>query len=359
MIPDFIHPVLQKSARSLLTEVLDPSGIPMNKVIPFPRLPVSSWECPYSKIDPVPATLTHWTYTSDISSRKKMKGQVHTNVMATLNVTLIPSRMVHCAILFLPLLHMYESPSRLERRWLMSAVVLPAQVPHSLALKRNCQESYLLFKLFEILTLFVNTKIPQILILASRSRLWTLQSVLIPMAGRLLRLPFKVGANCINDVYAFTGPSYPPEENEAKEYMTKLTAIATRHAVPVVLMHSRGDANINKDYTNYGYAGNENDGMFVEGVRVELGAKVEKAIKEGVRRWLIVADPGIDFGKPLHGDLEVFSKAVQISKPTFWFPLGYLKNYSLDISWHQDITPDTQAKDQCWSTAARVSSSMQ
>jgi dihydroneopterin aldolase / 2-amino-4-hydroxy-6-hydroxymethyldihydropteridine diphosphokinase / dihydropteroate synthase len=52
--------------------------------------------------------------------------------------------------------------------------------------------------------------------------------------------------------------------------------------------------------------------MFVEGVRVELGAKVEKAIKEGVRRWLIIADPGIGFSKPLQGNLEVLSKAVQI-----------------------------------------------
>lgn len=122
----------------------------------------------------------------------------------------------------------------------------------------------------------------------------------------------QAGANCINDVYAFTGPNYPPEEKEAKEYMTKLTAIARRYATPVVLMHSRGDVRINKDYTKYAYAGNGNDGIFVEGVRVELGAKVEKVIKEGVRRWLIIADPGIGFSKPLHGNLEVLREAAQI-----------------------------------------------
>jgi dihydroneopterin aldolase/2-amino-4-hydroxy-6-hydroxymethyldihydropteridine diphosphokinase/dihydropteroate synthase len=70
--------------------VFDPQGKEsslMSKVIPFPQLPVQSWDCPYSEIEPVPSTLTHWTYASDISSRKKMKGMVHTNVMATLNVT--------------------------------------------------------------------------------------------------------------------------------------------------------------------------------------------------------------------------------------------------------------------------------
>jgi dihydroneopterin aldolase / 2-amino-4-hydroxy-6-hydroxymethyldihydropteridine diphosphokinase / dihydropteroate synthase len=40
------------------------------------------------------------------------------------------------------------------------------------------------------------------------------------------------GANCINDIYAFTGPHYPPEEKEAKEYMTKLSALARRYATP-------------------------------------------------------------------------------------------------------------------------------
>jgi dihydroneopterin aldolase/2-amino-4-hydroxy-6-hydroxymethyldihydropteridine diphosphokinase/dihydropteroate synthase len=73
----------------------------------------------------------------------------------------------------------------------------------------------------------------------------------------------QAGANCINDVYAFTGPNYPPEEKEAKQYMTELSAIARRYAAPVVLMHSRGDVNINRDYMNYAYAGNGDDGIFV------------------------------------------------------------------------------------------------
>jgi dihydroneopterin aldolase / 2-amino-4-hydroxy-6-hydroxymethyldihydropteridine diphosphokinase / dihydropteroate synthase len=312
MIPDFIHPVLQKSVRSLLTEVLDPSGIPMNKVIPFPRLPVSSWECPYSKIDPVPATLTHWTYASDISSRKKLKGQVHTNVMATLNVT--PDSFSDGAL----------------RNTLPAAI---AYVRESIAAGATMVDvggcSTRPGATFVSTEEELSRVLPVLQALRNPDTLRQYEGPTDPCHGvtewimdtpisvdtyrwEVAEAALQAGANCINDVYAFTGPSYPPEENEAKEYMSKLTAIATRHAVPVVLMHSRGEANINKDYTNYGYAGNGNDGMFVEGIRVELGAKVEKAIKEGVRRWLIIADPGIGFSKPLQGNLEVLSKAVQI-----------------------------------------------
>ena len=72
---------------------------------------------------------------------------------------------------------------------------------------------------------------------------------------------------------------------------------------------------INKDYTNYAYAGNGNnnngDCIFVE-VPVELGANVENIIKKGVRQWLIIADPGIGYSKPLSGNLEVLREAVKI-----------------------------------------------
>lgn len=312
MVPDFIHPILQKSVRSLLTEVLDPSAIPMNKVIPFPRLPVQSWGCPYSKIEPVPSTLTHWTYASDISSRKKMKGMVHTNVMATLNVT--PDSFSDGALhntLPATIAYVRESitagativdiggySSRPGSTFVSAEEELSRVLPALQALRDP-----------DILRQYEETTAPSPGI--------TEQILDTPLSVDTYRwevaeAALQAGANCINDIYAFTGPNYPPEEKEVKEYMTKMTALASRYATPVVLMHSRGDAGINKDYTNYAYAGNGNDGIFVEGVRVELGAKVEKVIKEGVRRWLIIADPGIGFSKPLHGNLEVLREAVQI-----------------------------------------------
>jgi len=188
----------------------------------------------------------------------------------------------------------------------------------------------------------------------------------------------QAGANCINDIYAFIGPNYPPEEKEAKEYTTKMTALARRYATPVVLMHSRGDVKINKDYTNYAYAGNGNDGggggVFVEGVRVELGAKVEKVIREGLRRWLIVADPGIGYSKPLHGNLEILREAVQIVEdvqigdehkyrnPLAGLPLLIGVSKKSFLGYVLAAGPNarqTEAKDRSWATAAAVSTSVQ
>ena len=312
MIPNFIHPVLQKSVTSLLAKVSDPSGTPMNRVIPFPRLPVSSWDCPYSKIDPVPATLTHWTYAPDISSRKKLRGEVHTNVMATLNVT--PDSFSDGALhntLPTSIAYVRESiaagatmvdvggcSTRPGAPFVSAEEELSRVLPALQALRNP-----------DILRQYEDPTSPYF---GVTERIVDTPISVDTYRWEVAEAALQAGANCINDVYAFTGPNYPPEEKEAKEYMTKLTAIARRYATPVVLMHSRGDVRINKDYTKYAYAGNGNDGIFVEGVRVELGAKVEKVIKEGVRRWLIIADPGIGFSKPLHGNLEVLREAAQI-----------------------------------------------
>ena len=329
MIPDFIHPILQKSVRSLLTEVVDPSAIPMNKVIPFPRLPIqsSSWDCPYPKIEPVPSTLTHWTYASDISSRKKMKGMVHTNVMATLNVT--PDSFSDGSL---------HNTLPASIAYVQESIAAGATIVDIGGYSSRPGSTFVSIEeeLSRVLPSIQAFRNPDILRQHQYKEQHTTDpSSSSPLPGiteRILDTPLSVdtyrwevaeaalqaGANCINDIYAFTGPNYPPEEKEAKEYMTKMSALARRYATPVVLMHSRGDVKINKDYTKYAYAGNGNDdggggGIVVEGVRVELGAKVEKVVNEqGVRRWLIIADPGIGYSKPLHGNLEVLREAVKI-----------------------------------------------
>ncbi len=56
-----------------------------------------------------------------------------------------------------------------------------------------------------------------------------------------------------------------------------------RETVSVILMHSRGEAGTNKDYSRYG--------SVVGGVARELGGKVEAIVRGpgGVRRWLVMA----------------------------------------------------------------------
>jgi dihydroneopterin aldolase/2-amino-4-hydroxy-6-hydroxymethyldihydropteridine diphosphokinase/dihydropteroate synthase len=111
---------------------------------------------------------------------------------------------------------------------------------------------------------------------------------------------FVTGANAINDVYAFTGPrSGWKTDEDALENMNIMKALARQYCTPVILMHSRADAGKDKDYSAYAYAEKTGTPAIVEGVRVELGEKVERIMrgKGGVRRWLVIADPGIGFSK--------------------------------------------------------------
>ncbi len=75
-------------------------------------------------------------------------------------------------------------------------------------------------------------------------------------------------------------------------------------------MHSRGDAGTNKDYSTYRYARQST----VEGVRIELGARVDEIVRGrgGVRRWLVIVDPGIGFSKTVEGNLEVLRAAQDV-----------------------------------------------
>jgi dihydroneopterin aldolase/2-amino-4-hydroxy-6-hydroxymethyldihydropteridine diphosphokinase/dihydropteroate synthase len=64
-------------------------------------------------------------------------------------------------------------------------------------------------------------------------------------------------------------------------------------------MHSRGDAGANQDYARYG--------SVVDGVVQELGEKVEAIVRGpgGVRRLLVMIDPGNRFSKSADDNLMV------------------------------------------------------
>lgn len=98
------------------------------------------------------------------------------------------------------------------------------------------------------------------------------------------------GATCINDVRALREPGM-------LEAVQKL-------GVPVIMMHSRADAGADKDYGA--------DGV-MEGIRRELGAEVKRALRAGVRRWNIVADPGVGFSKTVDGNLEIIRNLRQFT----------------------------------------------
>jgi dihydroneopterin aldolase/2-amino-4-hydroxy-6-hydroxymethyldihydropteridine diphosphokinase/dihydropteroate synthase len=93
---------------------------------------------------------------------------------------------------------------------------------------------------------------------------------------QVAKAAIEAGATIINDVMG-----------GSTEGMLDLMA---RLDVPVILMHSRGNLSNMTSMTNYP------DGVIV-GVRKEMADRVQLAIKNGVKRWNIIVDPGIGFAK--------------------------------------------------------------
>jgi dihydropteroate synthase len=324
IIPDYIHPVHHKSLRSLLNSLKIPPNEPqMHKVIPFPRLPLSTGTTsPYKCIPPVPETLTYWTYPATshppafthTDTRGKLNAhhpkRKTTYLMSTLNAT--PDSFSDGS--------MYDTPPTAlsyARESVSAGAAIVDVGGHSTrpgAASVGVQEEIdRVVPIVQAIRLAASTneeggeeseKLRHILISVDTFR-WEVAEAAV-----------RAGANCINDVCAFTGPDYflEVEGEEAVQrveaYREGMKRVAREYATPCVLMHSRGDAGQNKGYkAMYGYAGPR--GAVVEGVRVELGQKVDEVVRGrgGVRRWLVVADPGVGFSKTVEGNLEVLRDA--------------------------------------------------
>lgn len=322
MIPTYIHPVLKKNIETLFKDICDPTGRPMNKAIPFPRLPLStSLSFGYPSVSPGPETLTHWTYITNPSSHHATTKSRKVHLMATLNVTpdSFSDGAKHSAL-----------PAALS--YACSSVSQGATIIDVGGYSTRPGAAFVSVdeEITRVVPAIAALRNPQTL----KEFLGDANELDADLLKRVVDTPIsvdtfrwevaeaalKAGANCINDVYAFTGPdSWPtpnactPQGETAAEYMTKMKAVARKYGVPVILMHSRGDAGKNKDYSAYRYAAKERLET-LEGVRVELSAKVDQIVlgKGGVRRWLVIADPGIGFSKTLEGNLEVLRSAKQV-----------------------------------------------
>jgi dihydroneopterin aldolase/2-amino-4-hydroxy-6-hydroxymethyldihydropteridine diphosphokinase/dihydropteroate synthase len=167
------------------------------------------------------------------------------------------------------------------------------------------------------------------------------------------------GANAINDVYAFTGPrSGWANDEEALENMNKMKTLAQQYCTPVILMHSRADAGKDKDYSAYAYAEKTGTPAIVEGVRVELGEKVEYIMrgKGGVRRWLVIADPGIGFSKTVEDNLKLLRYGARVVDdvkigPGKYYLVRYLLMSLILSRWGAMEKSFVRATDSCWNFA--------
>jgi dihydroneopterin aldolase/2-amino-4-hydroxy-6-hydroxymethyldihydropteridine diphosphokinase/dihydropteroate synthase len=322
MIPDFVHPRLKSPIAKLLEELpaKDPS---ITKVVPFPCYPLPldySWS--YPAVPQVPLTLTHWTYSSPLAAR--MTGTKRkTHLMATLNAT--PDSFSDGATHNTTETALDYAKKAVEDGSTIIDIGGYSTKPGAAFVSAEEEEARLVPVIRAIRSMGLVASKDQTLVdgqsgssSATDDRLRAVPISVDTFRWEVAKASILAGANCINDVYAFTGrDTYPVVDDSQRERaeasMAGMKRIARDHAVPIILMHSRGDAGKNKVYDMHNTDGAVG-GAVVQGVRVELGAKVEKIIKGkgGVRRWMVIVDPGIGFSKTVKGNLEVLRDASSV-----------------------------------------------
>ena len=292
MIPDFVHPTYRKTVRTLFSDVLSrrtSDELPMLKVIPFPKYPCTSTSTPYG-LTSAPSTAKYWIVAA--TGTKGKSGPSKTHIMATLNVT--PDSFSDGS------LH-NEVPTALE--YVTTSVESGADIidvggcstrPH-VKLVSEDEEIRRVVPVIKAIRDQGNDSVRGALLSVDTFR-WKVAEAAV-----------QAGANCINDVHAFTGPDYALVQ-ASTDHLLKMRDVARRLCVPVILMHSRGDAASNKDYSDYG-------GNLVSAIRTELGDKVNKIVRGrgGVRRWLVIVDPGFGFSKPVDAQYALLRNIASIT----------------------------------------------
>ncbi|KAF8262322.1 Dihydropteroate synthase-like protein [Lactarius quietus] len=366
MIPDFVHPALHKPIREMLSDVLRASsaGSPaMIKVMPFPAYPRSTDRAPpVASVPDVPHTRTYWTFppAGPFVPHGQVSTPRHTRLMATLNVTpdsfsdgadhtALPDALAYTASAVRTGAHIIDVGGYSTRPG--AAHVTPED------------------EIARVVPVIEG-------IHAFRSGTSGAGDLLISVdtfRPDVARAAVLAGANCINDVHAFTGPDYPLTSSSSSPaaYFAGMKGAARELAVPVVLMHSRGDAGANQDYSRYS--------SVVRGVVQELGEKVDAIVRGsgGVRRWLVMIDPGIGFSKSVDDNLEVLRNSASITAEARtalggWNPLrghplligASRKSFLGKLLSQPDRSGtyegrETTPKERGWPTAAAVASAVQ
>ncbi|QRV98970.1 hypothetical protein RhiJN_26989 [Ceratobasidium sp. AG-Ba] len=163
--------------------------------------------------------------------------------------------------------------------------------------------------------------------------------------GRVAREAILAGASWINDVRAGRG-----EYLDSPVQQDGPTTVDVSHefGCPIILMHSREAAHEDKSYP---------EGV-LQGVQQELGARIQEALKAGVRRWNIIVDPGYGFSKSVDGNVELIRNLKHLSAPDN-FPIlagTSRKSYLGSIVGGK---AEKDAKERDWATAAAVGACVQ
>ncbi|KAH7106826.1 Dihydropteroate synthase [Auriculariales sp. MPI-PUGE-AT-0066] len=305
ILPHFVHPVLHRPVRQLLKEVCQTSASTAHRVVEFPNGDES---------------LTHW------------KWGERTFIMATLNVT----------------------PDSFSDGGDYTS--LDAAVGYAL---RAVEDGA------DIIDIGGYSTRPGALDISEDEEIARVVPAVQAIRNAGIALPISIdtfraavaeqavaaGANCINDVTACRRDA-------------RMAALAARLRVPVVLMHSHGDAGKDKRY-----------GDVMRDIRQELGDATRLALNAGVRRWNLIADPGIGFSKTIDGNLtairDLGKLTAQDPQPphTFRWGIYSLSHPLADLpilvgtsrkSFLGRLTgQETQPKERDFATAAAVTASVQ
>ena len=379
MVPDFVHPLLRKPIHEMLSDVLNASssvGSPvMIKVMPFPTYPHSTGHTappppPVANVPEVPHTHTYWKFPparSAVPAGQVLSTPRRTRLMATLNVT--PDSFSDGSD------HVELSAAL---NYVRSSAAAAADIVDIGGYSTRPGAAYVspeeeISRVVPVIQ-GIRTPGPDVDVDVNNDNdknKYILISV-DTFRPDVARAAVLAGANCINDVHAFTGPDYAHTAPvTATRYLASMKKTARELAVPVILMHSRGDAGANKDYSHYR--------SVVDGVAQELGEKVEMIVRGpgGVRRWLVMVDPGIGFSKSVDDNLRLLRASASITADArtadgAWNPLrghpqliGASRKSFLGVILSQ--TDDdgaykgrqTRPKERGWATAAAVTSAVQ
>ncbi|KAL1731524.1 Dihydropteroate synthase-like protein [Schizophyllum commune] len=263
MIPDYVHPSFCKSISRMVSSLASTSSEPpLKRVIPTPRLPLSSsTEANEYGITSVPETLTSWTYTPEspghptpsptVQSTISLPMHSRTNSVSAgasiIDIGGYPTRPGAA----------YVSPEEETRR------VVP--VVQAMRAKEGPARD---------VPISVDTFRPEV-----------------------AEAAIQAGASCINDVYAFMGADAYPFDD------------AGRKAKSDAVLASMKDIALRIRVCICGKMP-----TVVESVQVELGDIVERVVrgKRGARRWLVIVDPGVGFGKTVEGNLALLRDGAQV-----------------------------------------------
>ena len=276
----------------------------MLKVLPLPNLPFMPSSVDMDEAKP-PSTLTYWVYSSPKNLALRSNSKQKTRIMATLNVTpdSFSDGSEHDTLC--------TALSYVEESVVAGADIIDiggySTRPGAVFVSVNEETE----RISPVVRAIRANEATRMIPISVDSFRWEVAEAAI-----------LAGVNVINDVYAFTGSKSLPgswqQDEKALSIMGKMKQLGRKYATPVVLMHSRGDAGQGKCYSSYRYAEKNGTTAVVEGVRTELGDKVERIVKGkgGLRRWLIIVDPGIGFSKTVADNLELLRNGSKVVENT-------------------------------------------